>query len=452
MGCAALMMGACSMEEDDIFDKSASERLDEGSGIFSQRLIDGQDGWAFEYYTQPETNPDLYQLSVGYLMLAKFRQDKSVVVGMSNAANNNVYDEAESAWQVINDMGAVLSFNTHNRVLHKFSDPEDCPLTGGEYDDETGKGMSGDYEFVIVDAPEGGDYVMLKGKKHKAYSRLTRLSAGTDFKEYIDDVRRFQGVVLPNTAPNHLVMTVGEKQYYFIMPSKGGNLGLTKLWPAGTDSTFTMVYNPLLSTRHVSASNDTTYTIRFRDPIEGSDGIVAQEFVYNPATQSMTGKDNDAISLTGEVPAIFFEEAWNSHAKFQLKTTLLGSEKGNALISALNTDYKSVKYSLQNIQLAQDEKGAAVSINFKDAKSSSGSVTFYFDCTMADGVLTLSNMKPKDDPATKQLDALASLKPLLEALSSSFEFAVGDHAMNLSTICLKSKADSNLVFKASYTK
>lgn len=446
---ALATLASCQLEEENIFDLSAAERLNEASDIFSQRLIDGQDGWAFEYYAQPETSLDNYIKGVGYLMLAKFDSNKSVRVGMQNDFTDKKYDEDVSAWQVINDMGAVLSFNTYNRMLHTFSLPEDVK---GTSDDETGKGMLGDYEFVMVDVPEGGDYVMLKGKKHKAYSRLTRLAPGTDFKEYISDVQRMQTRLLSNTAPNHLVITVGEKLYNFLMPTKGGELGLTKLWPAGTDSTFTMTLNPLLMTRHVQG-NDTTYNIRFRDAIQEADQeLTIQEFVFEPSTYLFRAINDESVTIVGQDPVEFFNEVWPAGSKFMFKTNIDGSDKVKSLMSDLVAGYKDIKYTFQNAQLAKNGSVAEFTISYKTNKNASGKVTYNYNYTQEGETLKLTYTGAANDAAEKQMNSIASIKAFCEALNGTFKIGVGTNPLNLTTLGFSKAEDSNIVFIPSYQK
>lgn len=450
VACAAVAtMASCQLEEENIFETSAAERLNEASDVFSQRLIDGQDGWAIEYYAQPETSLDTYVKGVGYLMLAKFEADKSVRIGMNNDFTDKKYDEDVSAWQVINDMGAVLSFNTYNRMLHTFSLPEDVK---GTSDDETGKGFLGDYEFVMVDVPEGGDYVMLKGKKHKAYSRMTRLSPGTDFQEYISDVQRTQQRLLSNSAPNHLVMTVGEKQYNFLMPSKGGELGLTKFWPAGTDSTFTMTLNPLLMTRHVAGA-DTTYTIRFRDQIvDEEQDLTAQEFVYVPATSSFKGVNDETMTIVGQDPVDFFGEVWPIGSKFVFKTNMDGTDKAKELMNNLINGYKDIKYSFQNAQLSKTDEGAEFVISYKTNKNASGKVTYKYSASQSDSQLKLAFTGAANDAAEKQMASITAIKDFVNALNGSFTIGVGNNPLNLTTLSFAKDGDSSLIFIPSYQK
>ena len=164
----ALAFTSCAGEEDDIFSASAAERLNESSAKYSARLEAQPNGWAMQYYP---TYQDEYPYGSGYLILMRFNPDFSVDVSMDNRFSNNTYATATSAWEVIKDNGPVLSFNSYNQCMHAFSDPEDIPWTE---DSEQSEGCGGDYEFIIVDAPEDASYMMLKGKKRNTCSLLLR--------------------------------------------------------------------------------------------------------------------------------------------------------------------------------------------------------------------------------------------------------------------------------------
>lgn len=446
--CAALLsLAACQSEEEDIFDKSAAERLNEASALYSGRLTDSADGWAFEYFANNTSSVDNYQCGVGYLMMVQFSKDYSARVGMSNPFTDSKYDEDTSAWEVITDMGAVLSFNTYNRMLHTFSVPEDVK---GTETDETGKGMLGDYEFVIVDIPEGGNEVLLKGKKSKAYSRLTRVSAGTDFSEYIANVQKVQRDLLSNTAPNHLVMTLGEKQYYFVMPNKGGELGLTKLWPAGTDSTFTMTLNPLLMTRRVENA-DTTYVVRFRDAIEGSEDS-EQEFVYDPKTFTFQGTKG-AGNIAGEDPSFFFWEKWANNARFTLSRSSDGSDKAKQLINDVFNGYSDIKYTFQNVQLQADGDNAAIlSFSYRTNKNASGKANYKFSCSREGDNLKLSYVEPVNSASETQYNSIAAIRDFCAATTGTYKIEAGNNPLNFNIISLQSTTDASLRFMPNYLK
>jgi len=439
--CTAITLAAsCKSEEDDIFDKSAAERLNEASQLYSERLCSSENGWSFEYYPNRTTDADEYAKGVGYLMMVKFNSDHSVLVGMNNAMSSAKYGEDTSVWEVITDMGAVLSFNTHNEMLHKFSDPES--YMGIE---ATGKGMQGDYEFVIVDAPENAEHIMLKGKKRKTYNRLTRLENGVNFSDYLTDVKKKMNTLLSSEAPNHLVMNLGEKQYYFVMPTKGGGQGLTKLWPAGTDSTFTMTLNPLLMTRRVVA-NDTTYVIRFRDAIDASEDQTAQEFVYNPSKKAFVGLENESFTIEGEPVPSFFTEKWNNGNSLSINRGA-SSDNFKSIYDSFTEAYSKVggKYTIKGIQLKNENNGqATLVISYSVAKpKGSGTIKYTYNASVADGKIKLDYVAPVDTPAENHYTSQETLRNLINALNGEFTAEATNNPLNLSTILL-SKGDTKI--------
>ena len=65
---STLTYTSCSNEEDLIFDKSAAERLNEASDLYSSRLMASPNGWAMQLYP---TNDNEYPYGNGYLLLWK---------------------------------------------------------------------------------------------------------------------------------------------------------------------------------------------------------------------------------------------------------------------------------------------------------------------------------------------------------------------------------------------
>ena len=196
---ATCAVTSCVQEEDLIFDKTAAERLNEASSLYSSRLMASPNGWAMQLYP---TNENEYPYGNGYLLLCRFNKDHSVNVSMDNVFSDNKYKEDTSLWEIITDNGPVLTFNSHNSCLHAFCDPEDIFFTGTaeESNDETGKGCQGDYEFIIVDAPEDASYMMLKGKKRGTDNLLTPIEQGVEYADYLADVKTFQNMMFPHST------------------------------------------------------------------------------------------------------------------------------------------------------------------------------------------------------------------------------------------------------------
>lgn len=66
---ALLAFAACSPEEDDLFDKSAAERIDEAIKQDLSVLRGAKNGWVMEYYPSPT------KMYGGYTFLVSFGED-----------------------------------------------------------------------------------------------------------------------------------------------------------------------------------------------------------------------------------------------------------------------------------------------------------------------------------------------------------------------------------------
>lgn len=169
-----LVLQSCFKDDDDIFDKSASQRVEERLVHDLQVLTGAANGWIMEYFPEKE------QSYGGYTMFVKFGDNNAVTV----ASEIGKADQTEtSMYELIADSGPVLTFNTHNSLFHYFSEPNN-PDGIGPID----SGMGGDYEFMVVEATP--EKIRLKGKKTGNTIILTPIAADTSWadlmQEYID--------------------------------------------------------------------------------------------------------------------------------------------------------------------------------------------------------------------------------------------------------------------------
>ena len=267
MACSAAFC-ACSREEADLFDKSAADRLSEVSEVYTHRLADKGGEWILEYFptNYSDSITSAYAArSKGYLLLNKFNADGSVLVAMKNEQSRNKYRESVSAWEVITDLGPVLTYNTYNECIHQFSDPQNESGLSGT-------GIGGDYEFVITHLEADATQTMLKGKKRGSYSRLTRMAEGTNFEEYYAALEEFAENHFPENMPNDLVMEIGGKNYY----ARSLSTGIACIWPVGTSWADNKTYHPFL----LSKLGD-EFHLRFRDAYEPVEGTSVQEYVWD---------------------------------------------------------------------------------------------------------------------------------------------------------------------------
>lgn len=398
----ALMFAGCAGEEKDLFEKSAAERLNETGKIYSSRLQSSEAGWVMEYYP---TNTDETYKGRGYLIMADFDKDESVTLAMKNIMSDDEYMEERSLWEIIADNGPVLTFNTYNEVLHCFSNPEYY---------ESGKGFEGDYEFVMIDVPEDGQFIMLKGKKRGTYVRLTRLPDGTDFQEYLNDVNAFTKKFFPENVVNEDVLVVGGEKFAI----NSGSTGIMGMYPYDGDAITETTQHPFLITKR-----DGNYYLRFRSAIEAGE-VEEQEFVYDEAGDRFVGVANNENVISGPDPSVFFRQ-FMQQGYFWMFTP--SSEITGNIATVLQTvvsDFASKKYTVQNIKYSMDGEDARVTVTVRSG-SSSVSLVYLYDAEVSDAGISITYREPyvsgNNKRAAQILTTIPTLANFLTGLNGSYK-------------------------------
>lgn len=426
IGAATLMIG-CAGEEEDLFDKSAAERLNEMRSIYTSRLEAQPAGWAMQYY--PTMNDD------GYLILADFDANHSVKIAMCNVYTDNKYSECRSVWEVITDNGPVLSFNTYNDLLHIFSDPAET--WGGEL----GTGIGGDYEFVIVDAPEDASYMMLKGKKRGTYTLLTPLEEGTDFEAYFEDVISYQKAYLSASAPNQLYLRkhVGEgdleKTYTFDINSEGGNIR-AMVTQEGLDI---ITYGNLHS--FIVTKRGGKYYIRFKEDVSVGDGEMVREMVYDEANDRFVDTEEGTVILYSSSAPEFLQESWEKGHDWTIQKKNNTSEKYNDVMSAASSAFTKInrKYKIGDITLSKTEDGLSeLSIQYGDSKQWA-KYLFSYELTGNQLVYTYNSASSTASENIKNSNA--AIEQFIMAFNGTYTVAPEVTNLNLSKIQLTSQSD-----------
>lgn len=441
LGLAAIITtgSSCSREEAALFDKSAAERLNEVSDIYSQRFTADGGEWVMEYYPSNSTvsaqedapaDPSAY----GYLMCVKFNADGSTLVGMNNVYSGNAYAEDLSTWDVITDLGPVLSFSSYNECLHTFSNPD--PSTTELGDGATGYGLSGDYEFVVIDLEEGAQQAMLKGKKRGTYQRITRLPADTDFDTYITDVETFRTANLNTAAPNYNILHIGGTTYRFrTMLDK---VGLLKLWPESGDEIADRFYRTFLVTQR-----DGRYYLRFRDEMhEGEADNGVQELCYDEASYRFVDEASSSNYIEGANPATFFNEYLNTENKRW--TINRGGEKSdafNTLYNTMATGFTTLgtNSALSRVQLYAGEDGYDLGFTFTYRSGRNTiSTTANFIVTVEETAngCNISYVSPADGFAHQVLTNCNGLEAFINAICTNFTAGVATSPFNLTNVKL----------------
>lgn len=432
-----VLFSACVGEEADKFDQSAAERLNAASSLYSQHLEVSPNGWAMQLYP---TTEDEAPYGNGYLVLCDFNADGSVRVAMNNALTDNVYKEDTSAWEVITDDGPVLSFNSYNKVMHLFSDPNDVSSTS---DDETGTGIGGDYEFIIVKAPDDGSYMMLKGKKRGTYNLLTPMESGVDWSSYLEDVRSFQSKMFPTDAPTFDIIHLGDSIYKM----DGASDGIPNIYPYDADAVMSQSFNPFLITKRGDQ-----YYLRFRDSIRVTTDSIVQDFHYNTDKDIFESVDNAAYYISGDSPLRFFnQELVEESKRWQFSRSASMSSSMQTLCDDVYTAFSDLKaygksYTLQSMALMMHSGQFTLRVSYKYPTSktqmSTSNVYYIFDYTKSDGGITLQYQKPEATADATVLNALPALQTFLTALSKSFTVTAATTAFDLNQVKLTASDDT----------
>lgn len=182
--CAMISMWSCTQEEDDVFDKSAPERLEGAANELSQLLSSSSLGWSVNYY------PDVAYTG-GYNYLMRFDGTKVTMRGDQHSGDAYFIaigdDESSSYYSINKSQGVVLSFDTYN-IISQLSDP-----TLFYY----GDGLNGDNEFVWRKTSENNDTIYFTGKKRDEESAKDSIPSANivfvrnqgDWNNYFDKIK-----------------------------------------------------------------------------------------------------------------------------------------------------------------------------------------------------------------------------------------------------------------------
>ena len=188
----ALFLQSCQTEEENVFDKSYAERMDDFLQKAQETLVASQYGWALDYY--PKSN----QSYGGVAYTIKFTRDNAIV----RYENKPDDGEVKSLYKMKEDDGPVLSFDTYNTFLHTYATPK-----SGEY-----RGKEGDFEFVIDSI--GADRIKIHGKRSLNTMYLRKLSG--ESSEYMEKVTELTNLfVFSDVALN-----IGGKPYTLVITDK----------------------------------------------------------------------------------------------------------------------------------------------------------------------------------------------------------------------------------------
>ena len=146
---ALVFTASCTPEVEDAFDKPSPDRIAEAISETKDILTAAPNGWKMAYQGSGGFG--------GFNILCKFDKKDNVF-----CEEESDHAKATSHYTVQQGQGVLLSFDSFNAALHKYSDP--VGKINGKAVGKDGKGFQGDFEFRIMSCTK--DSIVLEGRKH----------------------------------------------------------------------------------------------------------------------------------------------------------------------------------------------------------------------------------------------------------------------------------------------
>lgn len=310
-----MTLTSCLKDENDVFDKSASTRMQEQLDKTREVLRGAANGWIVDYYHGED------QAYGGKAFVVKF--DSLQCTAMSELTGD---ESATSYYKLTNDNGPVLTFDTYNKVLHKLATPSQSAY----------EGQLADFEMEVMSV--SAEKVVLKGKKTNDYMYMYPLQGSAS--EYLQKVAAMSDSVIVSSA---ICYSPSDTVYCdFDVDNRS-----IKFTVNGVKTTVAYTYT------------DTGLRL-YKDVTVG--GKTLSNFVYNGETEKLSatnaGLDFNCTKPEGWLPFSGFEGSYELYCndgtnELTLPVSLVPQEDGSTYsLTGLSTafdvqlDYKKAKGAL----------------------------------------------------------------------------------------------------------
>jgi hypothetical protein len=199
---------ACTFEDDDYFEESPALRVEHAAEKVQDILVSAPNGWVMQYFCGSSVGN-----FEGFNLFARFDKSGKVIVAGNHRylrdGNANKYTESESIYNMLQEDGLVLAFNTWNDVLTPFSDPVD-PSAAPNSLVKDGAGMGGDYNFVVISYND--NEIILRGERHSGAVRLVKCDR--TWQEYIDATNELKNAITNTSINSYYVIADADTLYF----------------------------------------------------------------------------------------------------------------------------------------------------------------------------------------------------------------------------------------------
>ncbi len=160
-------MQSCLKDQEDVFDKTPAERMNEYLNDVNKILQAPENGWVMYLFPIYSGSP-----TAGFIYTAKF---DGTSVTFRSERDGNGEDTATSYYRLNNDNGPCLSFDTFNSIYHYWATPAG---SGDLY-----KGRGGDVDLVFMEVSK--DKIVCEGKRLRG--RIEMYPLEQDPESYIKE-------------------------------------------------------------------------------------------------------------------------------------------------------------------------------------------------------------------------------------------------------------------------
>ena len=397
IGLLAATFAACSRDEESLFDKPAAIRAQEAIENAFDVLTSQEAGWEMAYF------PNLENTAKGYNMVVKFKKDGSVSVTAKNSTTtmNKIETDSASTWQVKSDYGPILTFDTYNKVLHAWANPG-----------TDGSGLLGDYEFLILKATP--ELVLLKGKKHSAYSVL-RPVKNPDVAAYFAASEKMQKMLFGNN--NIVTLTQGNEKMYLYNGASGQFMSA----PYGS------ALDEAAATLHPVCSTEDGIVVSTGFGEDVHDHV----FIYDSIKGELRSELSGAVMNAGNLNVLFGAYFTDNALGWSINTTAIDSvasflEQVNTLVKDTknNANVKLLGYGY-NQSLNMYEGSHFILLQFGYKKGGKGNeqvikLTWKCDITVDENNVTIANVEPNDNTTNTWLTNLPIIQSIVDSVVGTF--------------------------------
>jgi hypothetical protein len=177
MALPTLLLTSCLKDQEDLFPESASERTTKYLENAQKVLTSSENGWVLNYY------PDRDLSYGGYVYTLKFDQDNVEV--FSEISSEDV-PSIKSTYQLKNEDGPVLTFDTYNEYMHLFATPHGSSGAGGY------EAYDGDFIFIVMNISEDQNTITLKGNRSGNIMYMHRLVGEETAESYMNKIKNIK--------------------------------------------------------------------------------------------------------------------------------------------------------------------------------------------------------------------------------------------------------------------